>query len=92
MYNSFYQQNPFYSPENQASKVQIPSATATDFNKVKEPPLDLMNKIQQPPEAQPKESGNIAGQNIIAAPPGKIMQHYPHYPYKLILKLFKMTL
>lgn len=84
MYNSFYQQNPFYSPENQASKVQIPSVTsAADFNKGKEPPLDLMNKIQAPPEAQPKESGNIAGQNTnISAPPGKIMQHYPHYPYK----------
>lgn len=81
----FYPQQAYLPPEHQSinkpSSVQSalnPSAVQ-DYNKVKEPPLDLMTKPSnnsQDPLALSKENSNASTQ----AQPSKFMANY--YPYK----------
>lgn len=80
-FNSVYQQG-FFSSEAQGvksalSQPPLQSAPA-DYQKNKEPPLDLMNK-SQPSDGSMKDSGGNNNQQ--GNHPGKLMPHY-NYPYK----------
>lgn len=84
----FYPQQPYLPPEHQGIN-KPPSVQSTlnpsavqEYNKVKEPPLDLMTKSSsnsQDPLALPKENSSASPQ----APPSKFMGNY--YPYKYVL-------
>lgn len=81
----FYPQQPYLPPDHQGIN-KPPSVQSTlnpsavqDYNKVKEPPLDLMTKPSsnsQDPLALSKENSSASPQ----APPSKFMGNY--YPYK----------
>lgn len=77
----FYPQQPYLPPEHQGMNKppSLNPSTVQDYNKVKEPPLDLMTKPSsnsQDPLALSKENSNASPQ----APPSKFMGSY--YPYK----------
>lgn len=84
----FYPQQPYLPPDHQSIN-KPPSVQSTlnpsavqEYNKVKEPPLDLMTKPSsnsQDPLALPKENSSASPQ----APPSKFMGNY--YPYKYVL-------
>ena len=83
MYGPFYQPSPFFQPpDNQSTKAPQPgpAAASLELNKSKDQsPLDLMNKLQ--PSSKSDPSGSSVGPASSPVGP-KLMQHYPHYPYK----------
>lgn len=88
----FYPQSPFFSPDS--TKVPGIPPSPADY-KIKEPPLDLINKQSQSDSNSSKDLSGSSSKSSQQVPPqhapqqptasspaGKLMSHYPPFPYK----------
>lgn len=82
-FNSVYQQGFFSSEAAQGVKSALSQpllqSAPADYQKNKEPPLDLMNKSQSSEGSMKDGPGGNNSQQ--GSHPGKLMPHY-NYPYK----------